>query len=149
MVRRGIELEVKFAPVGEHTLDELAARTEFPGWRILSRHTEAQHNTYFDTPDALLEAARCSLRRRIIDDGAGGVEWTFKRGRGPGRDGVARRREVNALLSGKKIDLPKAKCEPVARARLVAREQPLQPLFTLLTDRQQIELVRADGGRVA
>jgi len=149
VVRRGIELEVKFAPVGEHTLDELAERTEFPGWRVLSRHAEAQHNTYFDTPAALLEAARCSLRRRIIDDGEGGVEWTFKRGRGPGRDGVARRREVNALLPGKKTELPKAKCEPVARARLVAGEQPLQPLFTLLTDRRQIELVRADGARVA
>jgi len=149
VVRRGIELEVKFAPVGEHTLDELAARTEFPGWRILSRHDEAQHNTYFDTPDALLEAARCSLRRRIIDDGAGGVEWTFKRGRGPGRDGVARRREVNALLSGKRTDLPKAKCEPVERARVLAGVRPLQPLFSLLTDRQQIDLVRADGARVA
>lgn len=148
-MRRGIELEVKFAPVGEHTLDELAARTEFPGWRILSRHTEAQHNTYFDTPDALLEAARCSLRRRIINAGASGVEWTFKRGRGPGRDGVARRREVNALLPGKKTELPKGKCEPVTRARLVAGEQPLEPLFTLLTDRQQIELARADGARVA
>ena len=148
-MRRGIELEVKFAPVGEHTLDELAARSEFPGWRILSRHTEAQHNTYFDTPDALLEAARCSLRRRIIDEGAGGVEWTFKRGRGPGRDGVARRREINALLPGNKTDLPRARCEPVERARVVAGEQPLQSLFTLLTDRQQIDLMRADGAKVA
>lgn len=149
MARRGIELEVKFAPVGERTLDELAARTAFPGWRVIGRHSEAQHNTYFDTPDALLEAARCSLRRRILDGGAGGIEWTFKRGRGPGRDGVARRREVNALLPGKRGEFPKGKCEPIERARRIAGVQPLQPLFTLLTDRHQIELGRADGARVA
>ena len=109
MARRGIELEVKFAPVGERTLDELAARAAIPGWRITERRVERQHNTYFDTPDTLLEAARSSLRRRVLDDGAGGVEWTFKRGRGPGRDGVARRREVNALLPGGQTELPQAR----------------------------------------
>ena len=87
MARRGIELEVKFAPVGEQTLADLTARRDFPGWAIAGRHDEAQENTYFDTLDALLEAASCSLRRRILDGGAGGIEWTFKRGRGPGRDG--------------------------------------------------------------
>lgn len=153
MARRGIELEVKFAPVGEQTLTDLAARREFPGWRVAARHDEAQRNTYFDTPDALLEAARCSLRRRLLDEGTAGIEWTFKRGRGPGRDGVARRREVNALLPGKKGDLrgefPKGRCEPIERARRIAGQQPLQPLFTLLTTRHQIELTRADGTRVA
>jgi adenylate cyclase class IV len=149
MTRRGIELEAKFAPAGERTLVELATRTEFPGWRVVGRRDETQHNTYFDTPDGLLEANSCSLRRRILDDGAGGVEWTFKRGRGPGRDGIARRREVNALLPGKKTDLPRARCEPVARALRIAGAQPLQPLFTLLTSRYQIDLARADGARVA
>ena len=153
MARRGIELEVKFAPVGEQTLVDLAARREFPGWRVTGRHDEAQRNTYFDTPDGLLEAASCSLRRRLLDDGAAGIEWTFKRGRGPGRDGVARRREVNALLPGKKGEargeFPKGKCEPIDRARRIAGGQPLQPLFTLLTTRHQIELARADGARVA
>jgi adenylate cyclase class IV len=153
MARRGIELEVKFAPVGEQTLVDLAARREFPGWRVTGRHDEAQRNTYFDTPDALLEAASCSLRRRRLDDGAAGIEWTFKRGRGPGRDGVARRREINALLPGKKGEtrgeFPKGKCAPIDRARQVAGTQSLQPLFTLLTTRHQIELTRADGARVA
>ncbi len=153
MARRGIELEVKFAPAGEGTLDALAARTAFPGWRICGRQDEVQHNTYFDTPNGTLEAASCSLRRRILDDGAGGVEWTFKRGRGPGRDGVARRREINVRLSGKvngnKGDFPKVKCAPIERARRLAGNQPLVPLFTLLTIRHQIELVRSDGARVA
>ncbi len=153
MARRGIELEVKFAPVGEQTLADLAAQQEFPGWQITGRHDEAQQNTYFDTPDALLEAASCSLRRRILNAGAGGIEWTFKRGRGPGRDGVARRREINALLPARKGDLrgafPRGKCAPIERARQVAGEQPLQPLFTLLTTRHQIELTRDDGARVA
>lgn len=149
MARRGIELEAKFAPAGERTLVELAVRVDFPGWWVAARHDEMQHNTYFDTPDGLLEANRCSLRRRVLDEGTGGVEWTFKRGRGPGRDGVARRREVNALLPGKKLDLPRANCEPVTRALRIAGAQPLQPLFALLTKRHQIDLSRADGARVA
>lgn len=153
MARRGIELEVKFAPVGESTLDALATCTDFLGWRILSRQNEQQENTYYDTPDALLEAAHCSLRQRVFTAGAPGVEWTFKRGRGPGRDGVARRREVNAYLPGtppaSKESFPKSKCAPVERARKLAGGQPLQPLFTLLTTREQIELERTDGARVA
>lgn len=153
MARRGIELEVKFAPVGEQTLVDLAGRQEFPGWQIVGRHDEAQQNTYFDTPEALLEAAHCSLRRRILDGGAGGIEWTFKRGRGPGRDGVARRREINALLPARKGDLrgefPRGICLPIERARQVAGLQPLQPLFALLTTRHQIELARDDGAHVA
>lgn len=139
MGRRGIEFEVKFAPAGEATLTDLAARAEFPGWTVVRRHDERQRNTYYETPSAALEAARCSLRRRVLDHG---VEWTFKRGAGPGRDGVARRREANALLPLGSPDLPK--CEPVRRARKVADREPLQPLFTLLTARQQIELAPAD-----
>jgi inorganic triphosphatase YgiF len=149
MGRRGIELEAKFAPVDEATLASLAARTDFPGWRIAGRRDEAQQNTYYDTADSLLEARSCSLRRRLLDRGRGGVEWTFKRGRGPGRDGIARRREVNALLPPNQTDLGRASCEPVARARRVVGDRPLLPLFTLLTTRTQIELARADGTRVA
>ncbi len=149
MVRRGIELEAKFAPAGEQTLADLAARTDFPGWWVTARRDETQQNTYFDTPDALLEANRCSLRRRVLGGGASGVEWTFKRGRGPGRDGVARRREVNALLPCGETDLPREKCAPVTRALRVVGAQPLLPLFALLTARRQIDLARDDGARVA
>ncbi|HET8631469.1 MAG TPA: CYTH domain-containing protein [Thermomicrobiales bacterium] len=144
MPRRGIELEVKFAPAGDATLADLAARAEFPGWRVAGRHDEDQRNTYFDTADGALEAADCSLRRRVLADG---VEWTFKRGRGPGRDGVSRRREVNRLLPRGATRLPD--CEPVARARKVAGGAALHPLFTLRTRRRQIELARDDGTRVA
>ena len=116
MGRRGIELEVKFAPVGEATLADLAARADFPGWRVVGRRDEAQRNTYYDTAAGALEAARCSLRRRVLDDG---VEWTFKRGPGPGRDGVSRRREINALLPLQSAKAPEPpKCEPVRRAVL-------------------------------
>lgn len=151
MGRRGIELEVKFAPAGEATLADLAAREAFPGWRVAGRHDEAQRNTYYDTAAGALEAARCSLRRRVLDGGAGGVEWTFKRGRGPGRDGVARRREVNAFLpatAGASGAAP-PECKPVARARKVAGAAPLLPLFTLLTERRQLALARPDGTRLA
>lgn len=149
MARRGIELEAKFAPADEATLAALAAREDFPGWRIAGRHEEAQQNTYYDTADSALETNSCSLRRRLLDGGRGGVEWTFKRGRGPGRDGIARRREVNALLPGNRTDIAKADCEPVARAQRVVGLRPLLPLFTLLTTRTQIELARDDGTRVA
>jgi adenylate cyclase class IV len=149
MARRGIELEAKFAPADEATLAALAAREDFPGWRIAGRHQEAQQNTYYDTADGALEANSCSLRRRLLDGGRGGVEWTFKRGRGPGRDGIARRREVNALLPSNRADIARAKCEPVARAQRVVGSRPLLPLFTLLTTRTQIELDRDDGTRVA
>ena len=142
MGRRGIELEVKFAPVGEATLADLAARADFPGWRVVGRRDEAQRNTYYDTAAGTLETACCSLRRRILDDG---VEWTFKRGPGPGRDGVSRRREINALLPLQSAKAPEPpKCEPVRRAQKVAGREPLLPLFTLLTARRQIELAR-DG----
>ncbi|HEX5502020.1 MAG TPA: CYTH domain-containing protein [Thermomicrobiales bacterium] len=144
MARRGIELEVKFAPAGEATLAALAARAAFPGWRVAARHDEDQRNTYYDTAAGALEAADCSLRRRVL---AEGVEWTFKRGRGPGRDGVSRRREVNRLLPPGATDLPK--CEPVARARKVAGGEALAPLFTLRTRRRQLDLARDDGTRVA
>ena len=40
-------------------------------------------------------------------------------------------------------------CEPIDRARRITGEQPLQPLFTLLTIRHQLELSRDDGARVA
>src|SRR3712207_2474299 len=140
MGRRGIELEVKFAPAGEATLADLAERDDFPGWRVVDRRDEAQHNTYYDTPGGALEANRCSLRRRILDDA---VEWTFKRGPGPGRDGVSRRREINALLPRHATDLPK--CEPVRRAQKVAGREPLRPLFTLLTARRQVDLLTDDG----
>ena len=140
MGRRGIELEVKFAPAGEATLADLAERDDFPGWRVVERRDEGQRNTYYDTPGGALEANRCSLRRRILDDA---VEWTFKRGPGPGRDGVSRRREINALLPRHATDLPK--CEPVRRAQKVAGREPLQPLFTLLTARRQVDLLTDDG----
>ncbi len=149
MGRRGIELEAKFAPADEATLAALAACDEFPGWRVVERHAEAQQNTYYDTADGLLEANSCSLRRRMLDGGRGGAEWTFKRGRGPGRDGIARRREVNALLPGNQTDPAKVVCEPISRARRVIGERPLLPLFTLLTTRSQIDLGRGDGTRVA
>ena len=145
MGRRGIELEVKFAPAGEATLADLAERDDFPGWRVVDRRDEAQHNTYYDTPGGALEANRCSLRRRVLDDA---VEWTFKRGSGPGRDGVSRRREINALLPRGATELPK--CEPVRRAQKVAGREPLRPLFTLLTARRQVDLLTDDGrARVA
>ena len=149
MARRGIELEAKFAPADEATLVALATREDFPGWRIVGRGDEAQQNTYYDTADAALETNSCSLRRRLLDGGRGGVEWTFKRGKGPGRDGIARRREVNALLPASQADLARAKCEPIARARRVTGDRPLLPLFTLLTTRTQIELLRADGAKMA
>ena len=41
MGRRGIELEVKFAPAGEATLAALAAREAFPRWRVAARHDAA------------------------------------------------------------------------------------------------------------
>lgn len=146
MGRRGIELEVKFAPVSEAVLVDLAARNDIPGWRIVARHDEDQRNTYYDTPSATLEANRCSLRRRELTSG---IEWTFKRGQGPGRDGVARRREVNALLPATNNGVALAKCEPVRRARKVAGREELVPLFSLRTTRRQLELARADGTRVA
>ena len=149
MARRGIELEAKFAPADEATLVALATREDFPGWQIVGRGDEAQQNTYYDTADAALETNSCSLRRRLLDGGRGGVEWTFKRGKGPGRDGIARRREVNALLPASQADLARANCEPIARARRVIGERPLLPLFTLLTTRTQIELLRADGAKMA
>ena len=149
MGRRGIELEAKFAPADEATLAALAACDDFPGWRVVGRHDEAQQNTYYDTAEGLLEADSCSLRRRMLNGGRGGAEWTFKRGRGPGRDGIARRREVNALLAGNQTDPARVNCEPIARARRVVGERPLLPLFTLLTTRTQIELGRGDGTRLA
>lgn len=150
MGRRGIELEVKFAPAGEGTLADLAARVDFPGWDLVRRRDEAQENTYYDTADGALEGANCSLRRRLIDGGTGGTEWTFKRGRGPGRDGVARRRETNVLLARaarREVELPRVK--PVERAQRVAGSRPLLPLFTLLTTRRQLDLARPGGTRVA
>ena len=101
MARRGIELEAKFAPADEATLAALAARDEFPGWRIAGRHEEAQQNTYYDTADSALETNSCSLRRRLLDGGRGGVEWTFKRGRGPGRDGVWPEKDLPDKLPAK------------------------------------------------
>lgn len=146
MARSGIEVEVKFSPASEETLRTLAARERFPGWRTIGRVVENQHNTYYDTASARLEAAGASLRRRLLTDR---LEWTYKQGPGPGRDGVARRQEVNSELGLERARDDFPVCPAVTQARTVAGGEPLIALFCLRTLRTQVELARADGTRVA
>lgn len=146
MAATGVEVELKFSPASDETLRALAARAEFPGWRIVDRAIENQQNTYYDSKSARLEAAGASLRRRLL---AGGLEWTFKQGPGPGRDGVARRQEVNSRLPQDHTREELPACPAISRARTLAGGERLEPLFGLRTLRTQVELSRADGTRLA
>lgn len=146
MAATGVEVELKFSPASDTTLRALAARAEFPGWRIVDRVIENQQNTYYDTGTARLEAAGASLRRRLL---ATGLEWTFKQGPGPGRDGVARRQEINSRLSLDQTRDELPACPAISRARSLVGGERLEPLFSLRTLRTQVELTRADGTRLA
>lgn len=146
MAGTGVEVELKFSPASDETLRALAARAEFPGWRIVDRVIENQQNTYYDTKTARLETSGASLRRRLLADG---LEWTFKQGPGPGRDGVARRQEVNSRLPLDQTREELPACPAVSRARSLAGGERLEPLFSLRTLRTQVELARADGTRLA
>lgn len=146
MAATGIEVELKFSPASEETLQALAARVEFPGWRILERAVENQQNTYYDTKSARLEQGGGSLRRRLL---AEHVEWTFKQGPGPGRDGLARRQEVNSRLGVERARDELPSCPAVSRARSLAGGDRLQPTFSLRTLRTEVTLARADGTRLA
>ncbi|MBI4354515.1 MAG: CYTH domain-containing protein [Candidatus Omnitrophica bacterium] len=149
-----IEREARFlveAPAIHRAVSRLVSLGPF---RVVRRHRERQHNTYFDTADMRLWRAKSVLKLR---ETRAWREVTFKKSLGY-RDGVASRLEVTSRLpDAQRIDLTQAdaRLEPMCRVQRLIGRQPLRKLFTVVTDRRTLILahdrqrVELDLDRVA
>jgi CHAD domain-containing protein len=102
-------------------------RTEYESQEIVSE--------YFDTADYALLRAQMTLRRRT---GTADTGWQLKVPQPPFRE------EVHAPLDGEAVP-----DDFLRILRGVTRDQPLQPVSTLVTRRSVLRLIDADGRELA
>jgi inorganic triphosphatase YgiF len=155
---QGIEHELKLTPEQPELLDRLAAVDRLGPFEVSARAREQQRNSFFDTRDGSLRAARLALRRRVIA-GRPMALWTLK-AEGELFRGIASRPEVEMQLDG---DLPPALAvgvlgqgarergspalaEQLADALAGARLPRPDPYLEMETDRRVVELRAAERG---
>ena len=135
------EVEAKFIVRRPAFLQILSRLQALGGFSVVSRSRERQRNIYWDTADLRLRRAGTALKLRVVGRRA---ELTLKRSLGY-HQGVEERLEVTApirsanprVLSGRQRNIA-----PLRLANSVVGHRPLQPLFTLWTDRRRILLAR-------
>lgn len=150
------EVEAKFE-IDEDGISVLRAIESIGHFVVTSRRDVIQEDVYFDTRDAALAAARCSLRIRVKDSGA---EMTFKGRREIAPEEsmahIASRLEdeialddhvAQRLLAGdwqpSDDDLP-----PLARALKVTGKSRLLPMARLRNTRTVISLEAGERQRI-
>jgi inorganic triphosphatase YgiF len=152
-----VERELKLIPEDPGLLDRLAGLERLGPFEVVSRHTERQRNSFYDTRTRALGARRLALRRRSVA-GQTLATWTLK-AEGELLRGVASRPEVEVRL---REDMPPAMAlgmlaqaarqrgaaalaEEVADA-LVGSPPPLaRPYLELETVRRALRLRGAQG----
>ncbi|SDJ15800.1 CYTH domain-containing protein [Billgrantia gudaonensis] len=130
-----IELKLALGPTGPQAL------TAHPRLAGLSPTTLSLANTYYDTPDGALQAARMALRLRRRGDA---LRQTLKT-EGSGAGGLSRRGEWEWPVPGPGLDLPGlAELPPMAALGQDALER-LAPRFTTDFTRHVWTLTLADA----
>jgi inorganic triphosphatase YgiF len=154
----GIERELKLTPDQPELLDRLAAVERLGPFEVTARAREQQRNSFFDTRDGSLRAARLALRRRVVV-GRPMALWTLK-AEGELFRGIASRPEVEMQLDG---DLPPALAVGVLGQGARERGSPAlaeqladalagsplprpDPYLELETDRRLLELRASEPG---
>lgn len=118
-----IELELKLRITPEDA-SKLWRRKAFRSRVAKGPRRKLVYNTYFDTPDRLLQRHQMGLRIRRV---AGRWLQTLKRG-AASADGLARRHEWETPIAGPQLELEKLGDD--AAREVLRRVTGLQPLFT-------------------
>ncbi len=141
MTSTSVEREARFL-VTDPSVHQAATHLASLGtFRVIRRHRERQHNTYFDTTDLRLWRAKSVLKLRETPSGR---EVTFKKALAY-RNGVASRLEVTSRIRSEqrtKIAEGTLSLEPLRRVQRVIGARPLHPLFTVVTDRTTLILAK-------
>lgn len=129
-----MEIEAKFRVDDAHAFATVLALDTLGAYTLqASAESEQQRNTYYDTPDKRLQAARYGLRIREI---AGRCTATLK---GPGevRNGVHQRGEWEVeTASSNPSDWPPGELRE--QVLQLIGDAPLEPTLTILTRRHHI-----------
>lgn len=143
----GREIEAKFE-ADDQTLANLVTGGQAGAFSLHSTGSKVQDDTYFDTPEARLKDAGCSLRIRRKPDTA---EMTFKGERastGGDSHAVSRLEDEVVLprdaILGLDDTLPLSLAEepsPLRRARVLAGEEPLLATARIITNRTIVNAV--------
>ncbi len=133
-----MEIEKKYHLPDSAHLDRVAHLRTLGGYTLRPvEHVEQQRNTYYDTPDGLLESQRYGLRIREID----GRRIVTMKGPGTGQAGLHRRQEWEL-----EADDPHPATWPPGEARQHAlallADRPLIALLTITTRRRHLFGVR-------
>jgi inorganic triphosphatase YgiF len=91
------ERELKLMPLDAGLLERLAGVEHLGQFTVVGRRLERQRNSFFDTRDGALRAARVGFRRREVE-GNLLATWSLK-GQGSQRRGVATRTEIEVQLA--------------------------------------------------
>jgi inorganic triphosphatase YgiF len=129
-----MEVEKKFRIEDAAHFEVLSSLDTLGAYRLRhAAHVEQQRNTYYDTPDRLLEQRRYGLRIREID----GRRIATLKGAGDPQAGLFRRDEWEIEAAD-----PHPATWPASEAREQALallgDAPLLPLLTIYTRRQHI-----------
>jgi len=140
-----MEIEAKYRVDGQRTFDDLLSLSALGPFRLApAPNPEDQRNTYFDTADSRLRAARYGLRVRDL----GARRIATLKGDARVVDGVYEREEWEVAIGDD--DRPESWPPSEARERTLALLDgaPLLPILTIRTLRRHIYASR-DGSDVA
>jgi inorganic triphosphatase YgiF len=140
-----MEIEAKYRVDDQHTFDDLLSLTRLGSFQLTpAPNPEDQRNTYFDTADGQLRAARYGLRVR--DLGARRIATLKSDARVA--DGVYEREEWEVAIGDD--DRPESWPPGEVRERTLALlgGAPLSPILTIHTLRRHIHASR-DGAAIA
>jgi inorganic triphosphatase YgiF len=140
-----MEIEAKYRVDGQRTFDDLLSLSALGPFRLApTPNPEDQRNTYFDTADSRLRAARYGLRVRDL----GARRIATLKGDARVVDGVYEREEWEVAIGDD--DRPESWPPSEARERTLALLDgaPLLPILTIRTLRRHIYASR-DGSDVA
>lgn len=133
-----LEREAKFGCRPGFVMPDL--RSVLPGGSVQTRPALDLDATYIDTPDLRLVRSGVSLRRRT---GEGEPTWTLKLP-GGGSGAVLRRREFDVVSDA--TDVPE---ELAALVTGWVRTAPLGPVIDILSHRERLIILDAEGREVA
>ncbi|MBI5948113.1 MAG: CHAD domain-containing protein [Chloroflexi bacterium] len=137
-----IEVEWQFSAPAVGPIAEWLASARVPGYHVTPGAVKDLDDTYYDTDDWRIHAARFTCRTREKKDGA---ELTLK-AFADAKDGMRSRREINERLEVVAPEALAAAPGPGGKLiRAAAGTRPLRPVFSVRTHRQTFLLGDDEG----